>query len=89
MLLVRVIVPANPPTLVRVMVEVLEDPCLRVRLAGLAEMVKLGLGFGGMVSGAGDRVPFAIVTQTPPLTLVFEHPVWKLMTVPDVVVTML
>jgi hypothetical protein len=89
MLLDRLTVPANPPRLVRVMVEVPFDPWIRLRVAGLAEIVKLGLSVGGTVSGAGDPVPFATVTQTPPLTLVPVHPVWKLMTVPDVVVTML
>jgi len=60
-----------------------------VRVDGLAEIVKLGLGVGGTVSGAGQQVPFAIVTHTPSLTLVPLHPVWKLMIVPEVVVTTL
>lgn len=29
------------------------------------------------VSGSGVGVPFDIDTQTPPLTLVLEHPVWN------------
>jgi hypothetical protein len=89
MLLERLIVPVNPPTLVRVMVDVPWDPRTRVRLVGLAEMVKLGLGLPGIVSESGVPVPFAIVTQKP-LTLVGPlHPVWKFMTVPDVVATTL
>jgi len=51
----------------------------------VAEIVKLELGLPGMVSGAGVPVPLAIVTQMPPLTLVSMHPVWKLMTVPELV----
>jgi len=87
MLLERLTVPVNPPTLVRVIVDVPADPWMMVRLVGLAEMVKLGLGVGGTVSGAGQHVPFAMLTQMPPppLTLELVHPVWKLMTVPDVV----
>ena len=89
MLLVRLIVPANPPTLVRVIVEVPWDPCWMVRVVGLAEIVKLGLRAPGTVSGSGEPVPFAIVTQTP-LTLVTPlHPVWKFMTVLDVLATTL
>jgi len=60
-----------------------------VKAVGVAEIVKLELGLPGMVSGAGVPVPLAIVTHMPPLTLVSMHPVWKLMTVPEVVAMML
>lgn len=88
-LLERATVPVNPPTLVSVIVDDPCDPRLIASVAGLAEIVKLPACVGGTVSGTGQQVPFAILTHTPPLTLVLVHPVWKLMTVPEVVVTTL
>jgi hypothetical protein len=82
----RVTIPVNPPTLVRVIIEVPVDPRLIVRLVGSAAIAKLGLGTLGIVSGTGEDVPFAISMQTPPPTLELEQPVWKFITVPEVVV---
>lgn len=58
MLLERLIVPANPPTLVRLIVDVPEDPWITVRLVGLAERVKLGAGLTLTETVTGwDSVP--------------------------------
>jgi hypothetical protein len=82
----RITVPVNPLTLVRVIVDVPIDPRLIVRLGGLAAIVKLGLAPLGIVSGTGQHVPFAMFMQTPVPTLVTAQPVWKFITVPEVVV---
>lgn len=88
-LLERATVPVNPPTLVSVIVDEPDEPRLIARLFGLAAIAKLELALVGTVSGTGNGVPFATVTQTPLLTLVFVQPVWKFMTVPEVVAAML
>jgi hypothetical protein len=92
---VRLIVPEKPLRLDRVTVEVAEPTHPRVRLEGLAEMEKSGCPAplvnvaAWTISGTGTGVPFAIVTQTPPLTLVFVQPVWKPRLVPEDVPVML
>ena len=57
-----------------------------LRVVGLADVVKLGGGVG-TVSGTGVPVPSDMVTQMPPLTLVFLQPVWKLIVIVEVVTT--
>ena len=88
MLLDSWIVPVNPFRLVRVIVDVPGDPRLMVKDVG-PDIVKLGGAVPGTVSGTGVGVPFVMVTQMPPFTLVLVQPVWKLMMVPDVVETTL
>lgn len=91
---VKVTVPLKPFTLVIVIVENAEDPGATVWDAGLALITKsvpvlVENRALCIVSGTGLGVPFAIVTQTPPGTLVFEQPVWKPRLVPKVVPVML
>lgn len=82
-------VPVNPPILVRLIVEVPCVPRVIVRLAGLELMLKSGVGPVGIVSGTGQHVPFAMSMQMPLPTLEVEQPVWNFMIVPVVVAAIL
>jgi hypothetical protein len=76
-------------TLVTVRVEVPVVPWPRLRLLGLVERMKSGVVLVEKtavwtVSGTDAALPFAMVTQTPPETLVCEQPVWNPSVVPAV-----
>jgi hypothetical protein len=91
----RLTVPVKPLRGATVMVEDPNVPAVVVMATGLGAMEKSGAATllpnvaVWAVSGTGIGVPFAIVTHTPPLTLVFEQPVWKPRFVPEVVPVML
>jgi hypothetical protein len=77
-----VIVPVKPLRLCRVIVDVLKDSPLRVREMGLAEMLKVGGGGGGLalkpaastVSGSIVLVNTTSTQVVVPWTLLGSHP---------------
>lgn len=92
----RVTVPENPARLVRVIVEVPEEPRWMLRPVGFAVIEKSGEVPALLktavwtVSGTGFRPPFAMSTQiVVPETLLGEQPVWKPRGIPEVVAVML
>jgi len=79
----KLTVPVKLFTLVMVTVDAPAEPALMLILLGLTPTTKSGVVLvekmaAWTVSGSAVSPPLAIVTHTPPLTLVAEeHPVWK------------
>ena len=85
----KLIMPENPLTLVRLMLEKPEEPALMLRLFGIATIAKSGAVLVEKIAvctfSVSGGIPFSTVTHVVvPGTLPPEHPIWYPIGVPVV-----